>query len=159
MGLAYWHSFRNFMAVCNPVRRLFNSLRRIGRAKGEGWYSGGWSPAVDIYETEDAFILKAELPGFSKEDVHIEVKQHALLLRGSQPHEFEVAEAHYHCMERRSGAFQRSFLLPAKIDSDKATMSCQNGLLNLRLPKATANPGAVPSTSQTRIKRTQPSSP
>jgi HSP20 family protein len=159
MGLTHWNSFRNLMSVWNPVRRVFNSLRGLGMAKGESWYAGRWNPAVDIYETDDAFVLKAELPGFSEEDVHIEVKQHALLLRGVQRREFEVAEEHYHCMERLSGAFQRSFLLPARIDSEKVTMSCQDGLLNLRLPKAAANPDAVPSISQTRIKRIQPSSP
>ena len=156
MGVARWNSFRNLRAVCSPMGRFFSSLRRVGRAKGEGWDAGRWSPAVDIYETADAFILKAELPGFSKEDVHIEVKQHALLLRGSQPREFEVAEARYHCMERRSGDFQRSFLLPAKIDSERVTISSRDGLFHLRLPKAAASPGAVPAAGQTRIKRTQP---
>jgi HSP20 family protein len=164
MGLAHWNSFRNLMSARIPVRRVFNSLRGIGMAKGERWYAGRWrparwSPAVDIYETDDAFVLKAELPGFSEEDVHIEVRQHALLLRGARRREFEVAEEHYHCMERLSGPFQRSFLLPARIDSEKVTMSCRDGLLNLRLPKAAANPDAVPSTNQTRIKRTQPGSP
>src|SRR5919109_4559808 len=102
MGVAHRNSFHNLKAVCHPMRRLFNSLRGVGRAKGGGWDSGRWSPAVDIYETDDAFILKAELPGFSIEDVHIEVRQHALLLRGAQPREREVAEVHYHCVERRS---------------------------------------------------------
>ena len=135
MVFARWTLFRNLMSVRDAVRRRFNSIRRIGRAKGDVWRLGRWSPAVDIYETADALILKAELPGFSREDVNFEIKQHALLLRGSRPREFEVAVEHYHCIERMSGVFQRIFLLPTTIDSEKVTISCQNGILDVRLPK------------------------
>jgi HSP20 family protein len=136
MVLARWSLFRNFMSVRDAVGRRFHSIRRIGVAKGEGWRSGSWSPAVDIYETDDAIMVKAELPGFSREDVHIEIKQHALLLGGSRPGDREVDADHYHCMERISGSFQRSFLLPTRIDSEKMSASCHNGLLTLRFPKA-----------------------
>ena len=156
MVLARWTFFRNLMSVRDAVCRLFNSISRIGRAKGEVWRLSRWSPAVDIYETADAIILKAELPGFSREDVNIEIKQHALLLRGSRPREFEVAVEHYHCLERMSGAFQRFFLLPTAIDSERVTISCQNGLLNVRLPKAgAANSVASPSIRETQTKLTQ----
>jgi HSP20 family protein len=136
MVLARWSLLRSFMSVCDAVDRLFRAIRRIGEAKGEGWRSSSWSPAVDIYETDDAVIVKAELPGFAREDVRIEIKQHALLLGGSRPHDREVDADHYHCMERMSGAFQRFFLLPTRIDSEKVSASCHNGLLTLRLAKA-----------------------
>jgi HSP20 family protein len=160
MLFARWTLFRNLMSVRDAVRRYFNPIRRIGRAKGEVQRLGRWSPAVDIYETADALILKAELPGFSREDVNFEIKQHAFLLRGSRPREFEVAVEHYHCIERMSGAFQRIFLLPTTIDSEKVTISCQNGLFNVRLPKAgAANPVASPSSRETQTKLTQSGSP
>jgi HSP20 family protein len=160
MVFARWTLFRNLMSVRDAGRRRFNWIRRIGRAKGEVWRLGRWSPAVDIYETADALILKAELPGFSREDVNLEIKQHALLLRGSRPREFEVAVEHYHCIERMSGAFQRIFLLPTTIDSEKVTISCQDGLLNVRLPKAGAvNPVASPSIRETQTKLSQSGSP
>jgi HSP20 family protein len=136
MVLARWSLLRNCMSVCDAVGRLFHAIRRMGQAKGKGWRSSSWSPAVDIYETDDAVIVKAELPGFATEDVHIEIKRHALLLGGSRPHDREVDADHYHCMERISGAFQRSFLLPTRIDSEKVSASCHNGLLTLRLAKA-----------------------
>jgi HSP20 family protein len=160
MVLARWTLCRNLMSMHDAVHRLFNSIRRIGRAKGEVWRLDRWSPAVDIYETADALILKAELPGFSSEDVNIEIKQHALLLRGSRPREFEVAVEYYHCIERMSGSFQRFFLLPTAIDSERVTISCQNGLLNVRLPKAgAANSVASPSIRETQTKLTQSGSP
>jgi HSP20 family protein len=136
MVLARWSLLRNFMSVCDAVGRLVHAIRRIGEAKAEGWRSSSWSPAVDIYETDDAVIVKAELPGFAREDVHIEIKQHALLLGGSRPHDREVDADHYHCMERISGSFQRSFLLPTRIDSEKVSTSWHNGLLTLRFAKA-----------------------
>jgi HSP20 family protein len=160
MVFARWTLLRHLLSVRDAVRRRFNAIRGIGRAKGEVWRLGGWSPAVDIYETADALILKAELPGFSREDVNIEIKQHALLLRGSRPRELEVAVEHYHCIERMSSAFQRIFLLPTTINSEKVTISCQNGLLNVRLPKAgTTNPVASPSIRETQTTLTQSGSP
>jgi HSP20 family protein len=160
MVFARWTLFRNLMSVRDAVRRRFNAISRIGRAKGEVRRLDRWSPAVDIYETADALILKAELPGFSREDVSVEIKQHALLLRGSRPRECEVALEHYHCIERMSGAFQRIFLLPTTIDSERVTISCQAGLLNVRLPKArAANSVASPSIRETQTKLTQSGSP
>jgi HSP20 family protein len=136
MVLARWSLLRNFMSVCDAVGPLFDSIRKIGGAKREGWRSGSWSPAVDIYETDDAIIVKAELPGFAREDVHVKIKQHALLLGGSRPRDREVDADHYLCMERISGSFQRSFLLPTTIDPEKVSACCHNGLLTLRLTKA-----------------------
>jgi HSP20 family protein len=155
-----WNPFRDLMLMRDAMRRLFIAIRRRRGAKREMWSAGVWSPAVDIYETADAFILKAELPGYSKEDVTIEIKRHAILLRGARPPESEAAEEHYHCMERMSGAFQRSFLLPAGIDGDKVTMSCKDGLLKLRLPKArAARPGASASVSEGQVTLTHSGSP
>jgi HSP20 family protein len=72
---------------------------RPGMSQGEMWRSRAWSPAVDMYETDDAFILKAELAGFSQENLNIEIKERALPLRSSRLREGEVNEDHYHCME------------------------------------------------------------
>ena len=136
MSLASWRPFRDRMSMCDPIHRLFHAFTGMGVAKEERWRSGAWSPAVDLYETDEALILKAELAGFSKEDVNIEIKEHALLLRGSRPRESEVNEEHYHCMEWASGAFERSFLLPATIDPEQVTTSYKDGVFQLRLPKA-----------------------
>jgi HSP20 family protein len=138
MSLASWRPCRDRMSIGDAIHRLFNAFTGRGVAKEGTWRSGSWSPAVDIYETNEALILKAELAGFSKEDMNIEIKERALLLRGSRPRESEVDEAHYLCMEWASGAFERSFLLPATIDSEQVTASYKDGVLKLRLPKAGA---------------------
>jgi HSP20 family protein len=105
-------------------------------AKRGVWRSGAWSPAVDIYETDDALILKAEVAGFSEENLNIEIKERALLLRGSRPREPEVNEERYHCLEWATGTFQRCFLLPAFVDQENVSASYNDGVFKLRLPKA-----------------------
>ncbi len=160
MMFARWNPFRDLILMRDALRRLFTTMRQLGGAKRQIGRADIWSPAVDIYETDDALILKAELPGYSKEDVSIEIKRHALLLRGVRRHEFEAAEEHYHCMERMSGAFQRSFLLPISIDGEKVTLSCKDGVLKARLPKArTDKPGVSPAMSEGRVTLTQSGAP
>jgi HSP20 family protein len=136
MALARWSPFRDFMSLRDEMNRLFNELTGEGRGEGGLWPSGSWSPAVDIYETDDALILQAELPGFSKEDVNVEIKDNTLLLSGSRQRQADVKEENYHRTERSYGGFQRSFLLPATIDQQKVTASYKDGVLELRLPKA-----------------------
>jgi HSP20 family protein len=135
MALAPWNPLRDFMSLRDEMNRLVNEFTGQGGGEGEMWRAGSWSPAVDIYETDDTLIVKAELPGFSKEDVNIEIRDNALLLRGSRKREAEVKEENYHRMERSYGGFQRSFLLPTTIDQEKVTASYKDGVLELRLPK------------------------
>ncbi|HZC01293.1 MAG TPA: Hsp20/alpha crystallin family protein, partial [Gammaproteobacteria bacterium] len=102
------------------------------------WYAGAWSPPVDIYETDEALIMKAELPGFSKDDISIELKENTLIMRGERRRQDEVKEGNYHRMERVYGAFQRSFLLPTTVEQDKVKASYKDGILELHLPKVPA---------------------
>jgi HSP20 family protein len=128
------------MSIRDTMHWLLTAFMGRGVGKADRWSSGSWNPAVDIYETDDALIVKAELAGFAPGDVNVEIKEHALLLRGSRRRAREVDEAHYHCMEWAVGAFQRFFLLPTSIDREKMTASYKNGVLRLRLPKIeTAN--------------------
>lgn len=135
MALARWTPARDIMTVRDEMNRLMNEF--FGRSGGdEGtWYSGAWSPPVDIYETDAALVMKAELPGFSKDDIQIELKENALVIRGERKREDEVKEGSFHRTERVYGAFQRSFLLPTTVDQGKVEASYNNGVLELRLPK------------------------
>jgi HSP20 family molecular chaperone IbpA len=126
---------RRLISVCNAIQRLFNACMMPGTCRRGGWESGGLNPAVNLYETDDALILKAELAGFSEADVTVQIKDRALLLRGSRPCKREVNAEHYHCMEWASGAFQRCFLLPVLIDQENVSTSYQDGVFKVRLPK------------------------
>jgi HSP20 family protein len=124
------------MYMRHEMNRLMNDLFK-GSHEGNGGRSvGSWMPAVDVYENEQALILKAELPGFSKDDVHVELKDNVLTLKGERKREVEVKEEQYHRMERSHGTFQRSFALPIGVEAEKAEATFKDGVLELTLPKA-----------------------
>jgi HSP20 family protein len=144
MPLMRWNPTRDLLSICDDMNRLFNEF--FSRTEGqEGtWLSGAWIPLVDIHETDDALILKAELPGFSKDDVNVEIKDNGLTLKGQRQEEKEVKEEQYHRRERAYGSFQRTFMLPATVDSERVTATYKDGVLELRLPKReTAKPKRI----------------
>jgi HSP20 family protein len=139
MALARWTPARDIMSVRDEMNRLMNEFFGRGGGAEEGtWFSGAWSPPVDIYETDNALVMKAELPGFSKDDIQIELKDNTLVIRGERKREDEVKEGSFHRMERVYGAFQRSFLLPTTVDQGKVQAVYKDGVLELRLPKVEA---------------------
>jgi len=90
---------------------------------------------VDIYETEEAIVLKAELPGVDPKDVEVRVEDNTLYLKGERKFEKEVKEQNYHRVERSYGSFARSFSLPNSISTDKVKAEFKDGLLTLTMPK------------------------
>ena len=147
MALVRWNPARDLMQMREEMDRLFNQA--FGRGDGEegAWGRGTWMPPVDIHETDDAFVLKAELPGFTKEDVQIELHGNRLILRGERKQETEVKEEQYHRRERAYGRFERAFWLPTTVDAEKIQASFKDGVLELRLPKSeAAKPKRIPIT-------------
>jgi HSP20 family protein len=138
MALARWTPYRDVMSVRDEMNRVFNEVFSRSSNDDSTWYSGAWSPPVDIYETDDALVMKAELPGFSKDDINIELKDHTLVIKGERKREDEVQEGSYHRTERVYGAFQRSFMLPTTVDQEKVKAAYKDGVLELRLPKVQA---------------------
>ena len=138
MALASWTPYRDLVTVRDEMNRVFNEVFNRGSNDDSTWYSGAWSPPVDIYETDDALVMKAELPGFSKDDISIEMKENTLVIKGERKHEDEVKEGNYHRIERSYGAFQRAFMLPMTVDQEKVKASYKDGILELRLPKVQA---------------------
>lgn len=94
-----------------------------------------WSPAVDIRETEEAFLVHAELPGLSKDDVEITLENNILKLTGERRFEKDVEEKEYHRIERAYGAFTRAFSLPSRVDSNGVAASFADGVLTITVPK------------------------
>jgi HSP20 family protein len=93
---------------------------------------------VDIYDSGDAFVLRAELPGCAKEDHSIELKENTLTLKGERKPASAVREEQYHRRGCTCGPFQRAFMLPAAIDQERATASFNAGVLDRQLPKSEA---------------------
>jgi HSP20 family protein len=138
MALARWTPYRDLLSVRDEMNRVMNEVFGRGANDESSWFSVAWSPPVDIFETDEALVMKAELPGFSKDDISIELKDNSLVIKGERKHDDEVKEGNYHRTERAYGAFQRSFLLPTTVDQEKVKASYKDGILELRLPKVQA---------------------
>jgi HSP20 family protein len=137
MAVVRWSPFQNLMALQDEMNRRFNEVFR-GGGEESSWGPQAWVPPVDIYETDDALVLHAELPGVSKEDVSIEIHQHTLTLRGERKPPAGVSHDRYHRVERAYGTFQRAFTLPMMVDQEHVQATYHDGVLELRLPKSEA---------------------
>ena len=93
------------------------------------------APALDVYEQKDDVIVKAEIPGLTKDEIDISMKGNTLTIRGEKKKEEEVKEEDYYRCERTYGAFSRSIELPVAVQTDKVNASFKNGVLEIRLPK------------------------
>jgi HSP20 family protein len=96
----------------------------------------GWMPAVDVFEKDDKFIVKAELPGMKEEDIDVSVVGDALMIKGEKKTESEVKEADYYRCERSYGSFYRSIPLPSTVDANKIEADFEDGVLEITLPKS-----------------------
>jgi HSP20 family protein len=101
----------------------------------------GWAPAIEVFEKEDKFVVKAELPGMKEEDIDVSVVGDTLTIKGERKAESEVKEEDYYCCERSYGSFSRSIALPSSVDAKKIEASYEDGVLEVSLPKA---PGVKP---------------
>jgi len=134
MAIVRWEPFRDLLTTQREFDRLFREA--FSPMAGETEVSTrSWAPPVDIYETEDAIVLKAELPGIDPKDVEVRVEDNTLYLKGERNYEKEVKEQNYHRVERSYGSFARSFSLPNSINAEKVKAEYKDGLLTLTMPK------------------------
>lgn len=131
MALVKWDPFRELTALQSEVNRLFS--RATG---GDGAERQSWTPAVDVVETDDAIVLKAELAGMDPKDINIEVQDNVLTVSGERRFEEEVKEDKFYRIERRYGSFSRSLALPSTADETKVEAKYENGVLKVTVPKA-----------------------
>ncbi len=125
--------FRDLAAIQERVNRLFEGT--LDRIIDEGLSSGTWSPAVDIYETEDEIIVKAELPEVNIDEMDIRVEDNALIIKGERRFLRGTKEENYHRIERAYGNFSRSFLLPNTVYQEGIKASYKDGVLKITMPK------------------------
>lgn len=135
MALIRWDPFQEMSALQERMNRLFSDVRAQAPVRGEEIVQGAWIPAVDIFETNEAIVLKAELPGITAQDISVEVKDNTLTLKGEKKFEKEVKEENYHRVERSCGSFQRAFTLPGTIHQEKVKAKFKDGILEITLPK------------------------
>jgi len=133
MELVPWRPFGELGSFRGETDRLRNRLfgeRPLARAFAEEWL-----PSVDISETKDDFIVKAELPGLEAKDVNVSISGDLLIIKGEKKKEEEEKDEHHHYVERYSGSFQRVFQLPTAVKGDKVEATFEKGVLKVTLPK------------------------
>ena len=134
MAIVRWRPFRDMMNIQDEVNRLFDDFLGRPLLRTE-WSEEVWSPSVDISETEDNVIIKAEMPGLNKDEVKISLQDNTLTLMGEKKLEKVEKDANYHRVERSYGVFNRSFTLPTSVKSDKIKATYKDGILSITLPK------------------------
>ena len=135
MTVVKWDPSINIAALQDRINRLFSDAFPGPPGPEEEIAECNWRPHVDIFETESGIVIQADLPGVSKEDVSLEVKDNILTLKGVRNDEYNIADNDYYRRERSCGTFQRSFAMRTVIAPDKITASFKNGVLKIELPK------------------------
>jgi len=134
MELVPWRPFVELSSFRMEMDKLWN--RFFGERPFAGMLTEEWWPSVDISETKDKFIVKAELPGLEAKDVNVSISGDVLIIKGQKKKEEEEKDEHHHYVERYSVSFQRSFRLPVNVQSDKVEATFDKGVLRVELTKA-----------------------
>jgi len=131
-GITPWRPFRDL----EEWERRFEDLvrRPLWRWPVE---ERGWMPALDVFEKDDRFVVRAELPGMKEDDIDISVIGDTLSIKGEKKTETEVKDEDYYRCERSYGSFYRSIPLPSSVDINKIEANLDDGVLEVTLPKST----------------------
>ena len=145
MNLVKWNPYRSWSLINRELENLFEDFafprpRRAGREGGDDV----WYPAMDMKENQNNYMLRAELPGVSKENINVSVAEDVLTISGEKKAEEDVKEGGWHRSERVYGNFTRSFRMPGPVDAERIQAEFKDGVLQLTLPKsAAAKPKAI----------------
>lgn len=129
--LSRWEPFRGISSLQEQVNRLFEN--RFASCAEEQTLTA-WAPAVDVYETENELVIKADLPEISEKELDVRVENNMLTIRGERRFEQKVKEENYLRMERAYGSFSRSFSLPNTVNTEAVKAEYKEGVLTLTLP-------------------------
>jgi HSP20 family protein len=135
MPLIRWEPAREVNTLQNEMNRLFNTFFDTPNGGNTG---RRWLPPMDLVESEDDFVLQADLPGLSESDVNIELEDNVLTISGERKAQHEERNEGYYRLERASGSFSRSLTLPEGVDPEAIKASFDKGVLEVRIPKPEA---------------------
>jgi HSP20 family protein len=135
MAVIRWEPVAELNSIQNEMNRLFNTfLEQPAPGRGNGG-ARRWMPAMDLVETADHYILRADLPGLSDEDVNVQLEDNMLTISGERKAEHESKQEGYYRLERAFGAFSRSLTLPDGVKPDGVQAHFDRGVLEIRIPK------------------------
>lgn len=132
MELVRWEPFDQFNKIHSRLNELFEDRSNQSRVGA----IGSWAPAMDILESNEAYIIRAELPGVKKEEINVELKDGTLTLSGERKAEELTEGVKYRSVERVNGKFVRSVILPKTVNHDGIQASYKDGILEIQVPKA-----------------------
>jgi HSP20 family protein len=134
MAIVRWEPLRELTSLQNEMNRLF-STAFDAPSNGNGSTLRRWMPAMDLVETDDHFVLTADLPGMTEADVNIEVDDRVLTVSGERKANHEASQDGYHRVERAFGSFSRSLTLPKGVNAEAVEANFEHGVLEIRIPK------------------------
>lgn len=135
MALIRWEPAAELGTIQNEMNRLFNTFFDQPSPTGRGVAGRRWIPAMDLIETADHYVLRADLPGLADEDVNVQLEDNVLTISGERKAEHETNQEGCHRLERAFGSFSRSLTLPDGVDPDGVQAHFDRGVLNIRIPK------------------------
>ena len=133
MTLMRWNPIKDLLAIQEEMNKLFDE--KLDKFSEGALQERIWEPLVDIYEEEDKFVIKAEVPDVDKKDIEITIEDNVLTIKGEKKFEREEKKENYLRAERYYGAFRRSFTLPATVDKENVKASLDKGVLTIEIPK------------------------
>jgi HSP20 family protein len=129
-----WDPFRDLMSIQNELNRLFG--RTYGGAEGGSGSTGSWVPPLDVFESNDKYVVAVELPGIEPSDVEVSVEDSTLTIKGQREFFYkDAAEDAFRRIERRYGQFTRTVTLPTTADVEKVDATFDKGVLTVEVPK------------------------
>ena len=136
MTIVRWEPLREYSTLQNEMNRLFNTVFDAPAGHGNGGSTQRrWMPAMDLLETEDQFVLRADLPGLTEDDVSIELEDTTLTVSGERKAVHEEHSEGAYRVERAFGSFSRTLTLPQGVDPEAITAGFDKGVLEVRVPK------------------------
>jgi HSP20 family protein len=136
MALIRWEPARELATIQGEMNRLFSTFfEPTNGSNGAPTATRRWIPAMDLVEESNDFVLRADLPGLSEDDVNIELEDNVLTISGERKAEHEERQEGYYRVERASGTFSRSLTLPEGVDPERVQASFDRGVLEVRIPK------------------------
>jgi HSP20 family protein len=138
MALIRWEPVRELNTIQTEMNRLFNNFFESPPPSSGGGNLRRWVPAMDLVETGEDFVLRADLPGLSQADVNIELEDNVLTISGDRKAEHEEHKEGYYRVERAWGSFSRSLTFPEGVDAEAVQASFDRGVLEVRVPKPEA---------------------
>jgi HSP20 family protein len=135
MALVRWEPVRELNSLQQEMNRLFSTFFDAPTTGGNGGAGRRWIPAMDLVETEEHYVLTADLPGLSQEEISLEFDGDVLTLSGERKSEHTERKEGFYRLERATGSFSRTLTLPEGVDPDAVTATFDKGVLEVRIPK------------------------